>query len=620
MLVGCFSSGPDTECDDLELLNIAESSSMYPELRIMAIDLYDKSRRLKPLYGENAEDSKILISKRRAIDIEGSRMAIELTRRHQVPKNSAALTSDIEKCPVELKKPNFYENILSSCLISRNNYPNNEDYHAISSIEIDGKIGRKILQDLLESWNTHFSQKRCSVTSIAQGLVSRLQGLVEKDMENIHEYLVNNIDHQFIEAYPLHSLSSIATNAHHFTIDFFLKRVLDKSLFLQIFPFSDLSVTRLMEALLLYLELLVFSNKLHRITILFENENQNAEKIKKEIENCRHWNSSEHVRWLVMEVEGALQIRHAQYVLAKHLIDNEGSISQLNMGQGKTRIVLPMLALYYTEKERRNSGLVRITVLSSLLDECYDFFQRYLMASNLNVLVYQLPFNRSLTLTPKHLRITISTFKECQSIGGIVLMSPEWHSSLLLKSKEATKNSCHLDPWYKELLNLLGGICILDESDALLHPRYQLVYSVGVPSPLEHGSIRWNACQIVLHLLNTMDVEPSLASKRELNEGEYWPLLLKRDRTKPELNRLLRKIATSLVNNPPREFEWLGVVPKNGRNTVIDFLCNSLKPSGDFFKLEDWKDCTHYYQLLALRGLLSFGLLETVLLKNHREE
>lgn len=62
----------------------------------------------------------------------------------------------------------------------------------------------------------------------------------------------------------------------------------------------------------------------------------------------------EHPEWLVFEAEGQLQIRPTQHWIAEHLmhqpVDQPGAIDQLNMGEGKTRVIMPMLALYWTKK------------------------------------------------------------------------------------------------------------------------------------------------------------------------------------------------------------------------------------------------------------------------------
>lgn len=76
-----------------------------------------------------------------------------------------------------------------------------------------------------------------------------------------------------------------------------------------------------------------------------------------ELQTKRTWNPAEHVEWLVFEVEGQLQIRPAQYSVAKLLMDDPGAVSQLNMGEGKTRVILPMLALKWTTSHNPRKGV-----------------------------------------------------------------------------------------------------------------------------------------------------------------------------------------------------------------------------------------------------------------------
>lgn len=76
----------------------------------------------------------------------------------------------------------------------------------------------------------------------------------------------------------------------------------------------------------------------------------------------RTWDVTKHTQWLVFEAEGQIQIRPAQHRVAEHLISNPGSIVQLNMGEGKTRVILPMLVLARADGSR----LVRVVVCHGL--------------------------------------------------------------------------------------------------------------------------------------------------------------------------------------------------------------------------------------------------------------
>ena len=71
----------------------------------------------------------------------------------------------------------------------------------------------------------------------------------------------------------------------------------------------------------------------------------------------RTWDPALHPQWLVFEVEGRLQIRPQQHAIAQHLMaGHPGAIAQLNMGEGKTRVILPMLALHWADGSRVVGG------------------------------------------------------------------------------------------------------------------------------------------------------------------------------------------------------------------------------------------------------------------------
>jgi hypothetical protein len=63
----------------------------------------------------------------------------------------------------------------------------------------------------------------------------------------------------------------------------------------------------------------------------------------------RTWDVLQHPKWLVFEAEGLLQIRPAQHCIAQMLMDTSGAVSQLNMGEGKTRVIIPMMALAWAD-------------------------------------------------------------------------------------------------------------------------------------------------------------------------------------------------------------------------------------------------------------------------------
>ncbi len=63
------------------------------------------------------------------------------------------------------------------------------------------------------------------------------------------------------------------------------------------------------------------------------------------------------------------------------------------MGEGKTRVMLPMLVLQLADGQQ----LVRATFLPALLSEAHSHLHRTLTASVLGVRLFEMPFDRDVT-------------------------------------------------------------------------------------------------------------------------------------------------------------------------------------------------------------------------------
>jgi hypothetical protein len=62
-----------------------------------------------------------------------------------------------------------------------------------------------------------------------------------------------------------------------------------------------------------------------------------------------------------------IRIWRSQYDTYKHLRDSEsGSVSQLNMGEGKTQVIIPMIVLDNIYDESFKNPISRINILSQL--------------------------------------------------------------------------------------------------------------------------------------------------------------------------------------------------------------------------------------------------------------
>ena len=134
--------------------------------------------------------------------------------------------------------------------------------------------------------------------------------------------------------------------------------------------------------------------------------------------------------------------------------------------------------------------LLRITALTSLINELFDFLHRHLCASVLQRKIFTLPFHRDVQLTEEDVKMMISSMEFCSRSGGVLLVAPEHRLSLQLKWHELRLQGEHaLCELLDQFFALPSRDC-LDESDEVLRHKYQLIYAVASPIPLPEGHER----------------------------------------------------------------------------------------------------------------------------------
>lgn len=102
---------------------------------------------------------------------------------------------------------------------------------------------------------------------------------------------------------------------------------------------------------------------------------------------------------------------------------------QLNMGEGKTRVILPMLALHWADKQR----IVRLNLLPTLIDEAYSHLHSVLTASVLGRKLFTLPFQRDVQLTVQSTKAMRAALNYCQQVGSKIYPARHAVTGLTLK-------------------------------------------------------------------------------------------------------------------------------------------------------------------------------------------
>jgi hypothetical protein len=361
---------------------------------------------------------------------------------------------------------------------------------------------------------------------------------------------------------------------------------------------------------ILWLELCVIEDKLNFLLSFKDTDLSQDGAFVNELVSKRRWNPHQHPYWLVFEVEQGIRIRPEQYVVAKHLIENDGKAVQLNMGLGKTRVILPMLILFWSHV-KNNRRIPRLCILSTLLKEVCDYFQNVLSASILDRKLFKLPFQRDIELNPDKVSILQDMMKHCWQEHGFLVIAPEHRLSLYLKVKELHQDNKVQESKDINKILLEYPYCdIIDEVDEVLHHRFQLIYSIGEPEPLPQVEHRWKSIQALLKVMKSVEHFAGVTLVWNKLKPEAYPQISIDEDIDFGAFRL--HLVHLLFDDPPFEIRWIKGHTK--RDIITHVITH---PNADPKALEKLSQ-EHLFDILSLRGLLAFDILLHCLKKRHR--
>jgi hypothetical protein len=151
----------------------------------------------------------------------------------------------------------------------------------------------------------------------------------------------------------------------------------------------------------------------------------NEEDLISEIANVGHsnWTPHQHPESLLLEIESGIVIRDVQEDIAAEMREpstTKNAVMQLNMGEGKSSVIVPMVAASLADP----SQLVRVVVAKP---QSKQMFQ--MLVSKLGGLigrrVRQMPFSRSLKLDSIAAHSVGALVRDCMSKGDVLLVQPE---------------------------------------------------------------------------------------------------------------------------------------------------------------------------------------------------
>ena len=289
----------------------------------------------------------------------------------------------------------------------------------------------------------------------------------------------------------------------------------------------------------------------------------------------------------------------------------DNTAMQLNMGEGKSSVIVPIVVVTLADGDQ----LVRVIVPKALTTQMF-----HLLADRLGGLVnrriYFIPFSRSLKINGEIVNALRGLMSECMKERGILVVQPEHVLSLRLVSVEKQLFQAEDNQLAQPLLELQRWLHshsrdILDESDEILHVRYQLVYTIGHQHPMEGFPERWTTTEQVL----------SLVSKHAYSLRELFPLGVEYERgpsgSFPHLRilhadagqELITRIVQDVIDGLLPNFSF-GQLGSALRDAIRSFISCEDVPPEKFQLVKDYSQQTPLWGgLLLLRGLLASGIL-----------
>ncbi|CAM9355098.1 unnamed protein product [Chrysoparadoxa australica] len=549
-------------------------------------------------------------------------------------------------CPVYAEAvPQFEEELAG--MVGEEPGAESVDGYPLDAEATTTRIGRELHKELQESW---FEWKRlprqklklgwCEAALPAQSSgaccelhqhLRSMMSAVSEQLGEVQPYLNETMSLSSSSTWIMQQAAGTVATASRRD---FARCLFDDSLLEALNPhLSRMACDSIREASRRYLELAVLQDKLER---LLGYTGETLPLLLQDLLCTRQWSTSEHPKWLAYEAEGQIQIRPKQWLIFMGMKE-KGAMLQLNMGEGKTRVILPMLVMDHCP-----ASTLRLLFPRVLLAEAHHHLHSTLTASVLRVPFVELPFSRDVEVGehPACTQAMFQCLERCRQLGGAVLMAGSHLLSMKLKSHEVALQNGVEDVAYKMLKTVLQAPTwdVLDESDALLNPRQHSIYASGAPQRMPDGKERWIAAQALLRVLAYNDRVQSILSRPGVavsqpsdKPGQFPQLRFLKEASTEVREELAEAVAEGLFEDPPFELLWLKPLQedKTRKDNFIQAVTDAKSHPEDLLprlslpgasqNTSDEDVSRQWATLLALRGLLAFGLLmEHCLERRHR--
>ncbi|KAI9190530.1 uncharacterized protein BJ171DRAFT_482966, partial [Polychytrium aggregatum] len=391
LLRGCITNNPLTRSEVAMIQSIVDVARPWPFLVLLCDHLLVVSSRVSMLYQKYASKSSIDHDDRPAgyYEIIGRTFA-------QVQEAQTAYEHQVRSARV-------YNTMRRALTLTEFGFDLLDEPRHLTP------AATEILSELETSWTRYMSRRDVVARAEADELLrefiaSTLLPQVTKRREDVEALVWSHTTHRVCHGSVVLELCKAVNWIPAATLADLVRASFDRVTLERLAPtLTPESVDLLQSWIVFGMKLSVLEDKLNRLLVCDRSHlGQELIYIQHPIKDCNRM-------WLAFEVEQGIQIRREQYQMAKHLIENPGSISQLNMGLGKTRVIVPMMILYWSAHARET---LRVYVLRALLSEVRKYLHRTLSASSVFCIgIVHLPFHRRVQTTHDTIQCMKSIWK-----------------------------------------------------------------------------------------------------------------------------------------------------------------------------------------------------------------
>ncbi|PHH52919.1 hypothetical protein CFIMG_005390RA [Ceratocystis fimbriata CBS 114723] len=342
-----------------------------------------------------------------------------------------------------------------------------------------------------------------------------------------------------------------------------------------------------------------------------------------ELGNIGHlnWSPEEYPSSLLLEIDSGLIIREVQQDIAHLMINppsDQNCVTQLNMGEGKSSVIVPIVSAALANKQRLMCVVVAKPQAKQMLETLL-----IRLGGLVNRRVFQVPYSRGLVTTESQAQLLLRLLQDCQNVGGVLLVQPEHLLSIKLAGIQAKLSQ---SPFADTLVSVQDFMnrksrFLVDESDENFSVKFELIYTIGDQQPIDNSPQRWFTIQEVLSLVaaHIGTVQKRFPQSVEISQDKAgcFPriCILEAD----AMQFLVEKVAKTVCNKGTASFSII-TQSASRRRLAETYLLNVDISASDLVEVEkafiNGKDTDETFSaLLLLRGLFSMGVLAFGLMK-----